>query len=97
MIPVVTAERATPEVLGYAIDFTGWQSLASDTITSGTVTEVTSTLVFSAVTVDSTKKMLLVTISGGVAGTTYRIVATAVTTGGQTLVGYIDMPVETPP
>jgi hypothetical protein len=41
--------------------------------------------------------MLLVTISGGVAGTTYRIVATALTTGSQTLVAYIDQPVITPP
>lgn len=77
-----TYTKQPAEVLDYDIDYTDWLE-TGDTIASKTVTAEAGLTVDSSAIWGASKK-LKAWISGGTAGTTYKVTATIVTVGGCT-------------
>lgn len=77
------------------INFSGWPQLATDNLASASATVSPSGLTLGSVTINATDETAAIPISSGTDGTTYRITCTALTTGGDTLVGYLDVAVST--
>lgn len=89
-MPTLDPKRPT-EVKKYTFDFTPW--LDDQSLTISSVTTVTAD---SGLTKDShanTSKTITATLSGGTAGTEYKVTATFVTSDSQTWVVAITIPV----
>jgi len=88
------AERCkfASEDLPLTFDFRATSFLATDPITSAAITILSgSGLSASAASLNSAGTMVQTNVSGGTAGTTYRIRCVATTDAGRDLVGLVDL------
>lgn len=81
-----TVSQKPDEVLDYDFDYTSFMLDRSDTIQSFTITPDAGLTVVSSVT---TGYVVRAFITGGVAGATYNLLCSLVTTGGRTKDAYI--------